>query len=152
MPRALAGLALWLAGCAAAPERAPFVPVSRQEAVLRWQKGGAAQIRDAVIERSGNGAMRLTVASKNRPRIFLLETNGELDAPGWRGPSGAAPPDLVVWASFLTICQNAARLPVGERELHTPAARVAVNKTSDGLKSVSILNTDAAETVSVAFR
>jgi hypothetical protein len=83
--------------------------------------------------------------------VFLLEPDGTMFAPGWSGQAGAAPPDLSVWASFLTIYQNAARLPDGDRELHTPAARIAVRKTGSRLESVAIRSLDTAESLSVVF-
>lgn len=126
--------------------------MSRQQVVLRWQKAGTSQVRDAVLERSEGGAVRLTVLSGSGPDVFVLGKDGALDGLGWHGPLGAAPPDLVVWASLLSICQQADRLPVGEREVHGPASRVAVVKTADGLRSASILNTDVVETLSVVFR
>jgi len=150
--RALAGLALLVAGCAASRDAAPFEPVSSQRAAVRWQLGGRAFQREAVCERSKAGAVRVTVGEKPAVRQFSLEPGGWFVTRGWSGQAGAAPLDLSVWASFLTIYQNADRLPAGERELHTPGARIAVNKTGEGLKTLSILNGDTGETLSVVFR
>lgn len=148
----LAGLVLFLAGCVACREAVPFEVASRETAVVRWQQGGRVFVREAVCERSRAGAVRVTLGEKPAVREFALEPDGWMIAKGWAGQAGEAPLDLAVWASFLTIYQNADRLPVGERELHTPAARVAVNKSSDGLQSLSIRSQDTAESVSVVFK
>lgn len=149
---AIAGLLFLLAGCAASREAVPFVTESSQTASVRWQQGGRVFVRGAVCERSQSGAVRVTFGEKPAVRQFALESSGWFVTKGWAGQAGEAPLDLSVWASFLTIYQNADRLPDGERELHTPAARVAVNKTGEGLRSVSIRSQDSAESLSVVFR
>ncbi len=142
---------LLVAGCAASREAVPFVTASSQSAVVRWQQGGRVFVREAVCERSDAGAVRVALGEKPAERQFSLEPDGWFIAPGWSGEVGEATLDLTVWASFLTIFQNADRLPLGERELHTPAARVAVDKTRGGLRSLSIRSQDTAESLSVVF-
>lgn len=151
MRRALAGLVLLVAGCAASREAAPFVTASSQMAAVRWQQGGRVFVREAVCERSQAGAVRVTLGERPAERQFSLESDGWFVTRGWAGQVGEAPLDLSVWSNFLTIYQNADRLPVGERELHTPAARVAVNKAGAGLRSLSIRSQDTAESLSVVF-
>ena len=94
----------------------------------------------------------MTVGEKPVARQFLLEPDGMFFTRGWSGQAGAAPPEWSVWASFLAIYQNADRLPVGDRELHTPGARIAVRRTERGLESVAIRSLDAPESLSVVFR
>jgi hypothetical protein len=152
MHRALIGLALVLAGCAPVREAAPFSAVASESAAIRWQQGSSVFLRTATCEKSGTGAVRVSVGEKSAAREFLLEPDGMLFTRGWAGQAGAAPPTLSIWASFLTIYQNAGRLPEGDRELHTPSARIAVRKTGRGLESVGIRSLDAAESLSVVFR
>jgi hypothetical protein len=151
MNRALAGLALLLAGCAPVREAAPFTVVASESASVRWQVGSRLLVRSALCERAQTGAVRVTVGEKSAARQFLLEPDGMLFTRGWAGQAGAAPAELSIWASFLTIYQNASRLPEGERELHTPGTRVAVRKTSSGLESVGIRSLDVPESLSVLF-
>lgn len=152
MLRPLLGLALLLAGCAPIREAAPFSVAASEPAVMRWQQGSRVFVRSALCERAQTGAVRVTVEEKPADWQFLLEPDGMLFARGWSGQAGAAPPDLSIWASFLTIYQNASRLPEGDRELHTPSARIAVRKTVRGLESVGIRSLDVPESLSVVFR
>jgi hypothetical protein len=149
---AFLGLVLVLAGCAPVREAAPFEVSASRRAEVRWQQGTQVFLRTAVCEESRAGAVRVTVGGKPAAREFLLEPDGMLFARGWAGQAGAAPPGLSVWASFLTIYQNARHLPEGDRELHTPAARIAVRKIGSRLESVAIRSLDTAESLSVVFR
>lgn len=81
-----------------------------------------------------------------------LTAKGSLAGPGWTGPNSSAPMPLATWANFLSVYQNADKLPVGEKELHTAGARIAYHKTTTRLKSLSIANTDTAETINGLFR
>jgi hypothetical protein len=148
----LGSLALLAAGCVSSREAAPFEVQSREAAVVRWQVGGRLYLREAVCERSETGAVRVRLGELADAREFLLEPDGVFATRGWTGQAGEAPVGLSLWASFLTIYQNADRLPLGERELHTPAARIAVNRTRAGLQSVSLRSLDTAETLSLVFR
>jgi hypothetical protein len=133
-------------------EAVPFVPASSEPAAVRWQQGSRVYLRTASCEKAASGAVRVTVGDKPAARQFLLEPDGMLFTRGWAGQVGAAPPDLAVWGSFLTIYQNAGRLPEGDRELHTPSSRIAVTKTARGLESVGIRSLDTSESLSVVFR
>ena len=145
------GLAGMLVACAGVSPEPSFESIARQNAIVRWQRGNRTVQSEALCEKAASRAVRVTVGSKPDQRLFRLESDGIMMARGWRGQVGGAPAELVVWSTFLTIYQNSDRLPVGERELHTPAARVAVKKETGGLRSVSILNTDNAQTLEVVF-
>jgi len=149
--RPLLGLVLLLAGCAPVREAVPFTVVASEAAAVRWQQGSRVFVRSALCERAQTGAVRVTVEEKPVDRQFLLEPDGMLSTRGWAGQVGAAPPEISIWASFLTIYQNVGRLPEGDRELHTPSARVAVSKSARGLESVGIRSLDIPESLSVAF-
>lgn len=148
----LGSLALLAAGCAASREARPFEPQSSQPAAVRWQVGGRVFLREAVCERAATGAVRVRLGERSGTRQFSLEPDGWFVTQGWSGQAGEAPVGLSVWASFLTVFLNADRLPLGERELHTPSARIAVDRIPAGLRSVSLRSLDAAETLSVVFR
>lgn len=152
MNRALIGFAVLLSGCASIREAAPFSAVASDSASVRWQQGSRVYLRIATFEKSGTGAVRATIGRNSGGRQFLLEPDGMVFTQGWTGQAGAAPPGVSVWSSLLTIYQNADRLPVGERELHTPGARIAVLKTTRGLETVGIRSLDTAESLSVVFK
>jgi hypothetical protein len=150
-PAVGAGAALWLSGCLAPPKAPPFAAIRSEPAAVRWQQGTHVSVLRATCEKAASGSVRVTL---DRPGAgsFVLEPDGRLIAPNWTGQVGAAPPGLSVWGSFLTIWQNADRLPPGDREFHTPATRIAVRKTARGLESVGIRSLDAPESLNVVFR
>jgi len=151
----------WLVvGCATTREQTAFHPVSSESALVRWQRGGNTLTSDAVFARSADGGVLLRLYKQSpSPLLELrLESDGHLSARGslagrgWSGPYGNAPLPLATWVSFLLTWQNAPKLPQGEREMHTAAARIAYNKTSSGLRSLSVASLDTAETISAIFR
>jgi len=149
-----------LAGCATQRELPVFQPASSETATLRWQRGKASLTCEAVCARSVNGAVLLRLYKQSPTPLLelrlepdgLLSAKGSLARGGWTGPYFEAPAPLSTWVSFLTIYQHARDLPVGDRELHTASARTAYTKTSSGLKSLSVVSTDSAETVNALFQ
>jgi len=81
-----------------------------------------------------------------------LTAKGSLAGSGWSGPSASAPIPLATWANLISIYQGADKLPAGAKELHTAGARIAYDKPGNRLKTLSIANTDTAETLSAFFR
>jgi len=153
-------LVLFLAGCATPGELPAFQPVSKETAVVRWQRGKVSLTGEAVCARSQDGGTLIRLYKHSRSPLLelrlepdgLLAARGSLAGAGWTGPYSAAPMPLATWVSFLSIYQHARDLPVGAKELHTAAARIAYEKTGAGLKSLSIASTDQAETISGFFR
>lgn len=157
----LAASLLFLAGCAAQRELQPFQPASSQSAVIQWQRSGHSLTCEAVCARSADGAalMRLYKQSPSPLLELRLEKDGLLSAKGsltggrsWTGKYGDAPAPLATWISFLSIYQRAQELPDGDKELHTSASRVAYQKSKAGLKTLSVANTDSAESVTGYFQ
>jgi len=151
---------LLLASCAGTRELAPFETASSAAAALHWQRGGAALNGEAAVARSTQGAVLLRFY-KAAPAPLLqlrlepdayLTASGPLAGRGWAGPPGSAPISLMAWASFLKIYQQAAKLPDGERELHTAAERVAYVKTGGKLRSLSVASRDTGEVISAFFQ
>ncbi len=151
-------LALLLAGCAARRDLPAFQPASSQNAIVRWQSRDFGLTSEAVFARAANGAVlvRLYKQSPSALGEFRLEPDGYLIAAQngrkWAGRSDTAPPPLTAWVTFLTTYQNAEKIPSGSKEIHSAANRVAYSKEDGRLQSLSVVNTDTAETVSAIFR
>ena len=127
---------------------------------MRWQRRDLTLRGDATCTRAKDGAVRIQLADQTASPllVLLLEKDGTLTAKGslagsgWSGPSSSAPIPLATWANFISIYQGAEKLPSGARELHTAGARIAYDKPGTRLKSLSIANTDSAETLTALFR
>jgi len=160
MKPVLASCLLLLVGCATQRELPAFQPISTETAVVRWQRGKVSLTCEAICARSQDGAALIRLYKHSRSPLLelrleadgILAAKGSLTGAGWTGPYSAAPMPLATWVSFLSIYQHSGDLPVGKKELHTAAARIAYNKTGAGLKSLSIASTDQAETISGFFR
>mgnify|MGYP000861754584 CR=1 FL=1 len=157
---AAALLALTAAGCATRSDLEAFRPASSERAVVRWQRSDAVINCDAVCARSSEGvaAVRLYKESPTALVEFRLQPDGHFSASGnlagrgWSGPAENAPAPLSVWAAWLGAYAHAADLPVGMKEIHSPANRMAFVKSEDKLESLSVASTDSAEAVNVVFR
>ena len=148
-----------LAGCATSRPPAEFTALSKERGVLRWQQGPRALSGEADFFRSAQGAvlMQWNNPDGSSALRMLLTSDGRLDASGsladrsWSGKVGDAPSSLSAWISFLTTYRNAADLSPGIREIHAPAHRMAYEKTSRGLTSLSVASTGTRESVSAVF-
>ena len=152
-------LLLALAGCASQRDAPVFQAVSSETATVRWQRRNLSLAGDATCTRATDGAVLIRLEKQRSPLLDLqleaggtLTAKGRLAGSGWSGPYAAAPLPLATWANFISIYRAADKLPVGARELHTAGARIAYDKTGVRLKSLSIANTDTAETLSALFR
>lgn len=148
-----------LAGCATRPPETTFTAVSTQRGVIRWQQGVQAITGNALFSRDVQGAVRMQWdrSPKSSALELLLTPDRRLSASGslvdrrWSGPLDGAPPSLSSWANFLTTYQHAADLNLGSREIHSPTYRMAYEKTSLGLQSLSIASTDLQESIAAVF-
>lgn len=154
------GFAGWgLAGCATQPPETVFTPVSTQRGVIRWQQGVHAITGNVVFSRDAQGTVRMQWdRSKEASTLeMLLTPDGKLSASGaltdrpWSGPVDRAPPSLSSWTNFLATYQHAADLKPGFQEIHSPAYRMAYEKTSLGLQSLSVASTDLHESIAAVF-
>lgn len=153
-------LALTAAGCATRSDLEAFQPASSERAIVRWQRSDAVINCDAVCARSSDGVamIRLYKGSPTALVEFRLQPNGQFSASGslagkgWSGPAENAPAPLTVWAAWLGTYMHAADLPVGMKEIHSPANRTAFVKSEDKLESLSVASTDSAEAVNAVFR
>lgn len=154
------GLICLLAGCVTSRSLPTFQPASSENAIVRWQGRGVSLTGDAVFARSANGAILVRLYKQSPAPLaeFRLESDGYFAAADnqnnrkWSGPAEEVPKALSVWVAFLSVYQNAARLPEGSQEVHSAANRVASNKEGKRLKSLSVIDTDTAEAVSAIFR
>ena len=151
-------LALLLMGCAARRDLAAFQPAASAPAIVRWQGRDISLVSDAIFARSASGAVLVRLYKQSPAPLgeFRLEPDGYLSASQggrkWAGDSASVPSPLRTWVMFLTTYQGADKLPPGAREIHTAVNRVAYAKEGGKLKSLSVINTDNAETISALFR
>lgn len=156
----LLGFAVWgLAGCATQRPAPAFIATSTQQGVIRWQQEARALTGDAIFSRNAQGAVQMQWGTvKKSPALAItLTSEGWLTASGsladrhWAGPMARAPRSLSSWATFLTTYQHAASLSPGFQEIHTPAYRMAYEKTSLGLLSLSVASADFRESIAAAL-
>ncbi len=127
---------------------------------MRWQRRDLTLRGDATFTRSKDGEVRIQLSDQTASPLLVLRlendgtltAKGSLAGSGWSGPHASAPIPLATWANLISIYQAADKLPAGARELHTAGARIACDKTDARLKSLSIANTDTAETLSAFFQ
>lgn len=149
-----------LGGCATSAPQTKFTAFSTQRGVVRWQQGPQAISGEADFFRSAQGAVLMQwndSTGASALRILLtpesrLAVSGTLADRSWSGSVGDAPRSLSTWTSFLMAYQHATKLEPGFREIHSPASRMAYEKSSRGLISLSVASTETRESVSVAFR
>ena len=157
---AAALLALTVAGCATRDDPGSFEPATSERAIVRWQSSDAVINCDAVCAKSSDGVVVIRLYKQSPTALveFRLQPNGQFSASGnlagsgWSGPSENAPAPLAVWAAWLGIYTHSADLPVGIKEIHSPANRMAFVKTEERLQSLSVASTDSPEAVNVVFR
>jgi len=148
-----------LAGCATHPHETDFTAISTQLVTIRWQQGAQAITGKVVFSRDAQGAVQMQWnRSQESPALRLLLTpDGRLTASGsltdhpWTGPMDRAPQSLSSWANFLTTYQQAADLTPGFREIHSPAHRIAYEKTPLDLQSLSVASADIHESIAAIF-
>ncbi len=157
---AAALFALTAAGCATRGDLEAFRPASSERAIVRWQRSDAVINCEAVCARSSDGAAMIRLYKETPAPLveFRLQPNGQFSASGnlagkgWSGQAENAPQPLGVWAAWLGIYTHSADLPVGMKEIHSPANRMAFVKSEDKLESLSVASTDSTEAVNVVFR
>lgn len=133
-------------GCATQPD--PFVPVRREAVTIQWQREGDVRRRAGTLERSNDGAVRVVLSPGPTVTLTAAEI---LETPDWRGHAGEAPGRWSVWAGFLGVCRHAGQIADGDREMHAPGRRIAVQKSDGTLRAVAVVNLDTGESLAVGF-